>query len=442
MIRPALLAILMLLGAPALAQTMPTPADLQALEFYARSGDRAATAAELRRLQMKYPTWTPPSDLSRLTVTAPTTEIDLFYRQLAAGQPDQARATLAAARTAWPAWTPPADMTAALDLAEGQVALDQALAAGDAVRARAVVGRVPALLRCDRINNAWRLAEAQAAAGQKSAALGTYRAVASACTNPAELMATLEKADAVATPADLQQMAAQMSARLPTESGRFDAALQRLLAGRGLAAVSPPAVVTPATPPVAARTPDGRAPAAAGAAAPRRGETPAQCVARTNGARAPAIQLQRAWCVYDLDRPREAIADFRSALGGRLDATQRRDGNYGLALSYLKLNMTEEASRIAADTNFTRAQRIEVESQILDQRGVQAYRTKQYRDAIRYFDALEQLKGSMRRDLAMLRAYAYLNAGNKQRAAHEFGRLNNQLSTEETRRGLASTAGD
>lgn len=436
MIRPALLAVLLFTASPLLAQSVPAAAELQALDFYVRSGDSGATQAELRRLQLKYPGWAPPADLNRLTATAPSTEIDTFYRQLAAGQFEQARATLAAARAAWPSWTPPAEMTSALEQAEGQIALEQALKAGDAAQARGVVERVPALLRCDRINNAWRLAEAQQAADQPAAALGTYRAIAATCTNPAELAATLEKADAVATPAALQQMAEGMSARLPAERTRFEAVLQRLLAGHGATSGKP--ALRPAQPDqaVATRPRSGSAPAPA-ASAPR-GETPAQCLARTNGARAATTVLQRAWCVYDLDRPREAVADFRAALGGRLSATQRRDGNYGLALAYLKLGMAEEASRIAAAIDFTRAQRLEVERQILDQRGVQAYRSRQYSDAIRYFDALEQLGGAMRRDLALLRAYAYLNSGDRSRAADEFRRLNNQLSTEESRRGLAN----
>ena len=40
------------------------------------------------------------------------------------------------------------------------------------------------------------------------------------------------------------------------------------------------------------------------------------------------------------------------------------------ALSYLKRSMTEEASRVAAATDFTESQRKDVESIILDQRGI------------------------------------------------------------------------
>jgi len=134
------------------------------------------------------------------------------------------------------------------------------------------------------------------------------------------------------------------------------------------------------------------------------------------------------------------MADFRAALSGRLTAQQQREARYGLALSDLKLGMAEEASRIAAATDFTRQQRVDVERQILDQRGVQAYRERRYRDAIRYFDAMEQVAGGIRRDLAILRAYAYLSADQRPRARAEFQRLNDEMSTKETRRGLSAAS--
>lgn len=136
----------------------------------------------------------------------------------------------------------------------------------------------------------------------------------------------------------------------------------------------------------------------------------------------------------------EAVSAFRTALAGRLDATQRRDAAYGIALAYLKMKMPEEAARISAGTDFTRTQRVDIERQILDQRGVLAYQNRQYRQAIQYFDALEQVAGGIRRDLDILRAYAYLNSGNRSRARSEFLRLNKEMSTRESRAGLSASS--
>ncbi|SMO65860.1 tetratricopeptide repeat protein [Paracoccus laeviglucosivorans] len=456
MIRPALIAALLLSATPVLAQTAPPSDELLALNMYVQQGDQTAADAELRRLRLKYPQWSPPSDLSRLSGSSvPQAEIDQFYRQVAAGQLDQARQTLAQARRNYPEWTPSPDMTAQLETADGQRALDTALQGDDVEAARSVAARTPGLLRCDRINNAWRIADGQKAAGAKAEAMATYRAILSACTNPADLVSTIEKADAAASEAELRAMVAQVSARLPSETGRFDTVLQRLLAGRGVVTAAPAATTNqrsatpaaqaapqPAQTPRAAATPRRTERAATQSATPRapRGESPAQCAARTANARAAGTVLERAWCVYNLDRTMDAMADFRAALGGRLNAQQRRDAQYGLALSYLKMGMSEPAAQIAATTDFDHRQRVDIERQILDQRGVQAYKQRRYRDAIRYFDAIEQVTGSIRRDLAILRAYAYLNAGQRPKALSEFRRLNNELSTSETRKGIQAAS--
>lgn len=149
---------------------------------------------------------------------------------------------------------------------------------------------------------------------------------------------------------------------------------------------------------------------------------------------------QRGWCAFNLDQSMEAINTFNAALNSGLRGDQRRDAAYGISLAYLKMGMPEEASRIAARTDFTHKQRLDIERQILDQRGVSAYKRKQYKQAIAYFDALEQLTGGIRRDLAVLRAYAWLNTGNRAEARRQFLKLNSELSTNDTRRGLRATS--
>jgi len=466
----AALAVVLAGALPATAQqTEPQADELLALNFYMQQQDTRAVEAELRRLQLKYPQWTPPQDLSRIGVTVPSTEIDAFYRQVAEGRFDQARETLAKARQDYPDWDPPAEMTELLEIAEGQALLDAALEEGNLANALQIVGNAPGLLRCDRINNAWRLAEAQQAGGSDSDALGTYRAVLTACINEADLVATLEKADEVASEAELRALFAQVMSRFPEQEERYSEILQRLLAGRGSAKPAVASESTEAARPARGSTtasrstsrpaPETSAPAVQATAPQSSRSTPAPvqppavssidalvsagdwagCMQRSAGSSVATVVYQRGWCAYNLERPMEAITAFRTALSGRLDSTQRRDAAYGIALAYLKMKMPEEAARISAGTDFTRTQRVDIERQILDQRGVLAYQNRQYKRAIQYFDALEQVAGGIRRDLDILRAYAYLNSGDRIRARKEFLRLNKEMSTRDSRAGLAAS---
>ncbi|HHX91898.1 MAG TPA: hypothetical protein GX700_19475, partial [Paracoccus sp.] len=169
----------------------------------------------------------------------------------------------------------------------------------------------------------------------------------------------------------------------------------------------------------------------------------ANCLAQSANPRSLELLYERAWCAYNLDRQGEALAAFAAVArhGGGLGGNVLRDANFGLALSYLAHGMTEDAARVAAVTNLERQQRIEVEGIILDQRGVRAYHLRDYEQSIAYFDALETLTGTLRRDLAMLRAYAHMNLRNIETARAQFTRLNDQLATSETRDALQSLAG-
>ncbi|MGO4854145.1 tetratricopeptide repeat protein [Phaeovulum sp. W22_SRMD_FR3] len=447
----------------------PSATDLQALNFYLQQQDQDSADAEMRRLRAKFPGWTPPTDLRKLSITQPSTEIDAIYRQIAAGQLQEARGSITSTQAEYPGWTPPAEMLRLLETAEGQLKLDSALDAGNASEALQIASATDGLLRCDRVNNAWRIAKAQEAQQATAAALGTYSAVIEACTNFPDIIATLEKSDTVTSVDEMAGLFARAEARFPDQTADLAALQARLMAGRGAApaaiAVAPPqADERPLPRPVARPDVTARAPAAAGpapASAPASGSAPApasapaaaapsraargsvprdpvQCLSATEGTQAPERLAQRGWCAYDLERPMEALAAFQQAQA-RLSGASRRDARFGMALSYLKMNMTEEAAQLAATTDFTPKQRLDSESIILDQRGVLAFKKRQYRKAIGYFDALESISGHLRRDLAMLRGYSYLNSGDRARARAQFELLNDQLATDESRAGLEAS---
>jgi hypothetical protein len=474
LIRNIVLVLTLLAPLPALAQDQPSRDDLRALRFYIQENETEAIAAELRRLSIEFPGWAPPDDLTQLLRLEPSTEINAIYDRIAANDIAGARRILAETQAAYPDWTPPADLAESLQNAEAQATFDRAIASRDLAAAVQTGVANPGLLSCNRINNTWQLAELQATMGNGSAALAVYRQILSTCTNPPDLIATLEKANAIASTEELRALINSTRLRVPGVAGQLDALEARLLAGRGevpptpeIATAEAPAAPAlsplpqPAPPPVqavaaapvpapltqtavaVARSPltslpdrgDGRVNAVRNAAA---SEAFPECARLSTRPQSLDIAYERAWCVYNLDRPLEALALFSAASTGRLAGTASRDARYGMALAYLDLQMTEAAANIAAATDLTLEQRRTVEGIILDQRGVRAYEQEQYAQAIRYFDALEQLEGSLRRDLALLRGYAYLNSGDRANAQREFRRLHNELATPDTRAALAT----
>jgi tetratricopeptide (TPR) repeat protein len=465
----AALVVALAIGA---ARAEPTFDELRALRFYIEQNDEAAVAAELRRLRTLHPGWTPPADLTTVTATAPAAEVEGIYRLIASGDAAGARAALARTRAAYPGWVVPADLLRQIDTAEAQGDFNRAVAAGDLARALAAATATPDLLRCDRVNNVWQIAELQVAAGDRARALAAYAGVVRTCPDPAVVEASIEKADSLATQAEIEGLLDEAARRFPARSAQIAALRTRLLAGRGIApppaaaaaagtapATRPPAAATAAAaapprpaapPPSAAVAPPPPARAAAPLASlPRSGDgrlrqvraaaqagAYAQCLAASTRPRSLDVAYERAWCAYNLDRPLEAAALFAAAAEGGLGGTVQRDARFGLALAYLAAGMSEDAARVAAATDFTRDQRRQVEAIILNQRGVAAYRRGDYARAIAFFDALEALEGSLTRDIDLLRGYAYLNSGDRDRARQEFVRMNRTLATPDTRRAL------
>jgi hypothetical protein len=447
----------------AAAQDEPTAEDLRALRFYVEQGDTTAQAAELRRLRREFPEWEPPDDLAELTAEAPVEEERRIYELIADEDFSAAEALIEETRAENPGWTPPQEMARLLRLGRAQAAFDAAFAAGDVAEAARQAQAVPELLRCNRINNAWRLAEAQAEAGNEAAALRSYRSIVSTCTELPDIVSTLEKADAVASTEELRNLIDLAIRRFRTQRPTLRALEQRLLAGRGIdvddAEEAAPARTArrqapaqqrgaptriapqPSSGPAAlrlARLPRAGDPRLQSVLAAAQNSAWAACLARSVRPRALDVAYQRAWCAYNLQRNLEAIALFAAVLDSRIGGDVRRDARYGLTLALIGEEMTEEAARIAAAGDLTREQRRTVETLILDQRAVRAYAAEDYRRAIAFLDALER-EGALRRDLDILRAYAYAELGQVVRARSAFRRLDEELSTPETRAALDAT---
>jgi len=469
---------LMLTAAPLAAQTAPGTEDLRALRFYVQKNETAAVQAEINRLKAAFPGWVPPTDLGDLSQQAqsgPTTEIADIYARLGRGDIEGMRRVVQKTQARFPGWQVPPDLARAIELAEAQVSFDRAVNARDTGQAVRLGSQTPSLFRCDRINNAWNLAELQSASGNPARALAAYRQIVATCTTVPDLVATIEKAEAVTSDAELSGLIGVARQRFTAHGATFTALERRLLAGRGrgtapatasvpvvtptrpetrkaeatAATAQPAALVATAQPtPVAAPAPPVSA-VTSPVRLPRSGDSRvaqtrsaagagnfADCLARSANPQSLDIAYERSWCAYNLERPLESLAYFAAAAQGGLGGTLTRDARFGMALSMLKLSMTDDAARIAAETDLTLEQRRDVEVIILDQRGVRAYEAKDYRSAVDYFDALEGLQGGLRRDLAILRGYAHLNLGDRDMARAEFQALHDVLATAETRSAL------
>lgn len=459
--------VLVLASAPALSQTAGFE-DLRALRYYLQQNDAAATQAELRRLRIAFPDWQPPSDLN--AVLAPNVQASVdeaaIWRQIERRDYTAARQSIDQGRNAGAGWSPPAELLRVLETNEAQDNFDAAVTARNASNAIAIARRTPSLMTCERINNAWLLADMYVLADQKSAAMTTYRNTLQSCQSYAQMQPTLEKSSAIATGTELRQLFDVARRANPGAKNQLDQLEARLLGGAAPAHTTAPTASAPTPAPAPpASAPSAPAPALTSAPAqpnPSVGSLPlrgdgrlaqvrglkeqqqfANCLAVSTAPRSLDVLFERSWCAYSYDRPTEALIGFQAAarVGDTLGPNVRRDAHFGLALSYLSMNMTEQAAHTASQVRLSDSQHRELEAIVLDQRGVRAYRAGDFRQAIGHFNALEALNGALRRDLAMLRAYAYLNSEQRPRARAEFERLHSQLATAETREGLNATQG-
>ena len=441
--------LLALASGTALGQTAGFE-DLRALRYYMQQNDAASTQAELRRLRLAFPDWRPPSDLNEILAPGGQSSVDegAIWRQIELRDYNTARQLIEQGRQRGAGWAPSAELLRVLETNEAQDNYDVATSARNASAAIGIARRTPSLLSCERIKNAWLLADMYMLADQRSAALTTYRNTLQSCQSYAQMQPTLEKASAVFPSSDLRELFATARSINPGAKAQLDQLEARLVGG------SAPVQAATAPQPAARSSQPRRAPAepaAVAGALPLRGdgriaqvrrlkeqEQNASCLAASTSPRSLDVLYERSWCAFSHGRPTEALIGFQTAAraGDALGPNMRRDAHFGLALAYLSLNMTEQAAQVASQVRLSDSQHREVEALVLDQRGVKAFRAGDFRQAIGQFNAIEALNGTLRRDLAILRAYAYLNSGQRQQARAEFERLHGQLATAETRDGL------
>lgn len=135
----------------------------------------------------------------------------------------------------------------------------------------------------------------------------------------------------------------------------------------------------------------------------------------------PDQALARGWCLMDLNRPLEAAQAFDIATMASSQAA-RSDAAYGKSLAYLRVGLTDKAAAAAtiAPQNNTRA--VELQSSILADRAVNAFKSARYREALIALDQRAQIAPEQT-DLMSLRGYALMNIGRQAEAMRIFQAL-------------------
>lgn len=134
----------------------------------------------------------------------------------------------------------------------------------------------------------------------------------------------------------------------------------------------------------------------------------------------PAEQLASGWCHLGLLRAGEARSAFAVALKGT--GKVRTDAAYGMALTLLRGQLTDEAENILGMYPMNAAREKEIRSEIYVQRARSAFEKKQYERALDALNLRLKLVAEPN-DLTQLRGWSHYHLGNKTTAHEIFARL-------------------
>ena len=143
----------------------------------------------------------------------------------------------------------------------------------------------------------------------------------------------------------------------------------------------------------------------------------------------------RGWCLLGAKRPAEAERAFASAV--RIGGKGKVASAYGQSLAALRAGKTNVALDAANSNALTRKQRKTIDIELLTQRARAAFDNGDYASSVFALNKRREL-ATETRDLTFMRAWAHYNSGQKNAAREIFAVLDRQLSTRETRRGLAA----
>ncbi|KQO83706.1 tetratricopeptide repeat protein [Rhizobium sp. Leaf262] len=175
------------------APTQPAAVDESALRYFAAQGDTARLQAEIARLKVLYPNWTPPADPLAVPEQGDP-QLETMWQLYANGRYAEVRKAIADRQVEDANWQPPANLTDMLKLAEARQRL---VNSSDLKQYNAVVETAaanPELLTCSEVDALWRLAEAFVRIDKPERARDAYNYVLSNCDGSSERLATVQKA--------------------------------------------------------------------------------------------------------------------------------------------------------------------------------------------------------------------------------------------------------
>jgi len=218
--------------------------DESALRFYASQNDSARVAMEIKRIKALNPSWEPPSDLfSEAGDPAVEQKLwDLFGE----GRYDEIRIAVENIRKADPNWRPSEKLVREFDRAQVRLQLIAASDAKDAHGVLAIAEAQPGMLVCADVDAMWRVAEALIQTSQEDRAQELYKYILTRCPDPAERLATVQKAmELLPVPAVKALMAA---ARYRNDNGKALETAQLDLMRRQIGAVASDPAAAPVPP--------------------------------------------------------------------------------------------------------------------------------------------------------------------------------------------------
>jgi hypothetical protein len=142
----------------------------------------------------------------------------------------------------------------------------------------------------------------------------------------------------------------------------------------------------------------------------------------------------RGWCLMGANRPTEAEKSFETA--------RKKSGSsaaaYGETLANLRNGETNEAHFNAANANLDPKKRRELDIEVLTQRARAAFAQKDYQSTLYALDERKK-RTPEPRDLMMMRGWALYHLGFRREANQLMKAVDRQLSTADSRRGVAAT---
>lgn len=194
--------------APASSATAQPTVDESALRYFASRGDKARLQAEISRLQALYPSWTPPSDPLAVPQNQDK-QLESMWQLYSEARYAEVRKAITDRQAAEPGWQPPADLTDRLNVAEARTRLINASDLKQYETVVTVAAETPSLLTCSEVDVLWRVADAFGHTDRIPRARDAYLYVMKNCANPAERLATIQKASALLPYGTMQDLLSQ-----------------------------------------------------------------------------------------------------------------------------------------------------------------------------------------------------------------------------------------